>query len=542
MKTTKIFAAAIIILCFASCNTDGGKVKQKPVLDVAYLSIDVAMQSHTRSSSEEEDIADESALKSLYLITFDESDNIVGIPGGSSFYIRLDVSELQDPGKPQAVKVSAASKNLVVIANPGPALIARLNTLTGESTLATFNAAISGIDITEIKGDATRGFAMITAGDETGKTAVEPNNKISNPYVDIDGKIITITGTEPEAKAEAEKPENRVEVKLERLATKLSVSVVEPISALTVHPSGAKFDFEGWTADVLNTTYFPFAEKTILSTTHNSTLGSYVNNFYTKDPNFDDVSPYHTGLVYGTVNGGSGSFAPALPWNGYYGWKEASTASVPVYDYVTENTMAANAQRYGNATRLIIKGIYTPVGFNENADWFRWAGVNYQTLTELQTAHSAPNASQELQDACDNFYVRIAAWWGQHSELGALDATDFESLTQEHLDKVTDGGQVVKNGQNPVIRWYQKGLNYYYYEIRHDNEADGTMAFAKYGVVRNNLYRLTLNLVSGPGTPWYPDLNDGDPDPQDPIDEEAGYLGLSVSVNEWILWEKGFGI
>ena len=116
------------------------------------------------------------------------------------------------------------------------------------------------------------------------------------------------------------------------------------------------------------------------------------------------------------------------------------------------------------------------------------------------------------------------------------------SLSQDDLDRVEDGGQVVRHGNTPVIRWYQKGLNYYTYKIRHDNEADGTMSFGKYGVVRNNSYRLTLNSVSGAGMPWYPAPGDDNHLPGDPIDQTAGYLGISVSVGEWILWENGFGI
>jgi hypothetical protein len=71
------------------------------------------------------------------------------------------------------------------------------------------------------------------------------------------------------------------------------------------------------------------------------------------------------------------------------------------------------------------------------------------------------------------------------------------------------------------------------------------MEFGKYGVVRNNWYNLTLNSVSGPGTPWYPDIvnpGDGDPDPYDPIDEGEGYLGITVSAQPWIIWETGMSI
>ncbi len=538
MKNLMTFAtiAVALIAGLTGCRKENGAGKWNPDPDVAYLSIKVDLHTPSRGSSEENDTPEESSLKSFYLITLDDQNNIVGIPGGSSYYILIDAGALQDASNPQAVKVSAAATNLVVIANPGPALIARINTLTSGSSLATLNAAIASIDIRELVGDASRGFAMILAGDETGKSATPPDNIIATPCVSIAGKIIPVTTSDTDAKTLAEQPGNRVPVRLERLTAKLRVAVVEnPAVNLTVLPMGAKFAFESWTVDALNTTYFPFAEKTILATAH--TPGSYIHNFYTRDPNFDDILPYHTDVVHAVVDGSSGSYRAQLPWNDYYGWKNAATDA-----YLTENTAAANAQKYGNITRLIIRGVYTPQNCTENADWFRWAGVNYASLGDLQAAYSALPANPGLRNACEDFYVRIAAYYSVHDELGELAATNFASLQPDQLDKVEEGGQVVKNGANPVIRWYQKGRNYYDYEIRHDDQADGTMAFAKYGVVRNNFYRLTLNSVGGPGTPWYPELSDEEIDPQEPIDEATGYLGLSVSVGEWILWESNFGI
>ncbi len=543
MKEIKIIGIVSAFLAFAlmGCDKEAGRKAEKRDPEIAYISIEVEMKERTRASSEDNDNAEENILHRLYLITFDETGNVLAVPGTHAYYVMINEDEQPDAYNPQAVKVSGAAKNLVVIANPGPALVGRLNTLTAGSSIATLNAAIAGIDLGEIT-DGTRGFAMITGGDETGKTVTPPNNVIAHPYVDISDKIVPVTTTEPDAKATAEQTINRVSVKLERLAAKVSVSLVEPLSKLNVQPYGARFSFGGWTVDGVNTTYFPFAEKTIISTAHSSTLGSYVNNFYTKDPNFDDQPTLHTGLIFGTVNGNSGSYAPQLPWNGLYDWKAASTSADQVFLYATENTMTAAAQKYGNATRLVIRGTYTPSGFIEGADWFRWGGVNYPDLEALQTAYAEPGVSQDLRDACDDFYYKIEVYYANRPELGGLSANSFATLTQEDLDKVADGGQVVRSGHSAVIRWHQKGLSYYTAEIRHDNEADGTLAFGKYGVVRNNFYRLTLSSVSGAGTPWYPEPGDNGHQSGDPIDQTAGYLGISVSVGKWILWETDLGI
>ena len=123
--------------------------------------------------------------------------------------------------------------------------------------------------------------------------------------------------------------------------------------------------------------------------------------------------------------------------------------------------------------------------------------------------------------------------------------SDFMDLTENMLKDVPNGGELIKNKKEEVVRWYQNGLNYYYYEIRHDNKTEKEMDFGKYGVVRNNWYQLTLGSVNGAGTPWYPDPNNpgpGDPDPEDPIDQSAGYLGITVKTAPWVIWENEIGI
>lgn len=77
--------------------------------------------------------------------------------------------------------------------------------------------------------------------------------------------------------------------------------------------------------------------------------------------------------------------------------------------------------------------------------------------------------------------------------------------------------------EDGCIYWYQNSLNYYYYEIRHDNAANDHMEYGKYGVVRNNYYTLTLTKVNGNGTPWYP--GDGPEDPEE--EEDIDKLGLT---------------
>ena len=558
MKNVKIFAlAALVAFGLASCNKEieeGGK-KQPANGDVAYLSVKVDMEPVTRAagngSNEEAGNAAENGLKSLYLITLDDAGKVLSIPGGNATFIKITATDYDDL---DAVKVSATAKNLIAIANPGTKLLAKLNGMSEGTPWATINAAINKAKIDEIQ-STEKGFTMITAGDATDVIALPdltplPEGaagdayKIKVPYVDINGKVKLIETTEELAKAAAEA--SPVTVRLERLASKLNVKVAA--GAALDKPTNSTFDLLGWTVDVVNTTFFPYAVKVLTDGTHTVTPGPavYANHFYTQDPNFNNnyndaeppaiIAQDTTNFLFGYADkDATPAYTPKLAQGDWM------TAGDPVA-YVIENTMNADAQRFGNATRLVIKATYYPEGFT-SGDWFAWAG-EYYTFATLKAAYTEAAAltnplESPLYVACEAFLTKVKL------VKSTISAANFGALQESDLASIENGGDVVKDGKNAVIRWYKNGLNYYYYEIRHDNQKDTEMAFSKYGVVRNNSYKLTLNKVKGPGTPWYPDVNDpgdGDPDPKDPIDEATGFLGIEVERNPWILWETGFEI
>lgn len=76
------------------------------------------------------------------------------------------------------------------------------------------------------------------------------------------------------------------------------------------------------------------------------------------------------------------------------------------------------------------------------------------------------------------------------------------------------------------------------------------MALGRWGVVRNNWYSISLQSVTGPGTPWIPDPSDPDPtdptkpDPENPTgpdiddDENDAYLSVKITINPWTFWTQ----
>lgn len=518
MKLRTICMSMLAIAALTSCNNDDedhrGGSPQIADANVAYLSIKIATQAQTRASVENQG-QNESDLNSLYLITFDDDNKIVGVPGTTSYFTKVDPNSVS-PAKPGAVKVSADATRLLVVANPGTKLESAINNISVTSTFNSINTAIMQAAKDEVS-DATKGFAMINSGDENKVS----NGKLTDLLIDISDKIVKASAStsEAEAEAEAEKDANRVLINIERLAAKLELKV----NISSIKPAGADFKFEGWAVDGVNSTFYPCAEKTMLDNTHTGSI--YGKTFYTHDPNFQDG----TGVEFATLDT---DFSLILPQSNI--WQGDGALA-----YCIENTMDAEKQVYGNATRILIKGTYYPAGHTtQTGDWFNFAGHNYMNFGELKTAYDQAAADSDLKKACDDMVTQI-------NTNTNLTIASFNDLTETILNNISNGGEVIKNGDKNVIRWYQNGQCYYYYMIRHNNDISEEMEFGKYGVVRNNWYSLTLGSVNGPGTPWYPDPNNpgpGDPGKEEPIDEAAGYLGITVSTAPWIVWENTIGI
>ena len=572
LKIKSILVSLLALGALASCSTnelEGEDTRTGADLDVAYMSLRITLPSQKAStraagtSAEKDPTGNEGKVNSLYVITFDKDQKLVHHSRKSPVIVLgsgdLSLQASGNQGTTDAILVSASTKYLLVVVNPGTLLETRLKALAAGALYTDINMAIvnslaAGSKPETLVGeivdpaDGGKGFTMINAGSYD----VSGDKWNQGCLLDVEANVVTVDGStikdEATAKEEAEKTGKRVTLKIERLSAKVEVAVKSP--GLTVLPEGATFEFGGWTLDYYNSTFYPFAEKSTTKATHTATF--YENSFYTTDPNFAD--PDH---IVGIVLNKLDDREPFVTW------KKASTTPTPVFEYCIENTMADADQKFGAATRVVIKGKYAPKDFTLGNDWFSFGGINYPTLANLQLAYSTAGATIKakadelelagedpvdalanaklfypvetlLMEVCDNFLGAVNA------ALNASIAT-FADLDQDtHLDNITDGGEIVKIAK--CIKWYQKSLNYYYYEIRHDNTDDEYMYFGKYGVVRNNWYNLTLNKVNGSGTPWYPGGGPEDPEPEKPIDEKPGFLAFDIEIAPWVYWETGFEI
>lgn len=589
MKLKMLFMSMLAVATLASCSKDEATSStETSKTGAGYIKVRVKTPTgtHSRAYSEDEAVGKEATINSLYAITFNDRLNTVSAVPSVATNVQFDAGTNGADAESKAFKVDPDTKYIMIVANPGAELLkvltsAKTNYATYEKVNSAIKLAFRKDDskeqpstlVHELTGAAQDNFTMINSG------AFEA----ASPYADI--PLVTVTNIEvvgegkhpTEAEAEEAARTNAVQIQIERLAAKITVTEKATIDV----PAGAVFQLAEtnyWTLDVLNSAFFPRAEKTKSATS--GTHGFYNAAFYTKDPNYMvNQKPFsnRSGLAYNNL------VAITLEPNTTWLAKEA-------FDYAIENTMDKDAQLFKNATRVIVRAKYWPADVvaagNSTKDWFRYGTKNYANLAALQAEYTKiydfetakagvgeDEVNQKFLTACDNFLAMVIAQATANDKTVSSAAT-FAGLTEGDLAEIVNGGELVKNSDG-CIRWYQNGLNYYYYEIRHDSDATGYMAQDKYGVVRNNSYILRMSSVSGHGTPWYPnvvppednptnsgnseydpegDKDDGNettdpiPDPEDEdnptpkpdqeIDKLYGHMAFDVTVAKWIKWEQ----
>ena len=562
LKIKSILVSLLAVAALASCSDNGETTPgggDEKGYDAAYMSISLSVPkaSKTRAGSTETGALEaETKINEVYLILFDENRKVVNEKDEPPYYNILNSSHLSPDGTTplEPFKVSPDTKYLLVIANPGAQMKAHIAAkVVKDATYADINTMFSVTEdntaednlylieeIARVRAeDTNKGFTMINAGEFDDSDPSSANHKWKDDcLLDVSGSIIDASKYKTEAEAKADAVKNRAQLQIERLSAKMAVTLKGAAGAdIEVLPAGAKFAFAKWTIDYVNSQFFPFAKKTKLTSPH--TPNEYKTNFYTEDPNF--ASPNHrTGIILNQIK----DYEPKVKW---YDANEENVTDEKdkKVAYSTENTMAAADQKLGGATRLVLKANYVPNGYTMGQDWYQSSlnGVytNYETLVKLQEAYGVAKALDEdkrdaaqkaLVISCEAFKTKLD---GIYPAIASI--ADFAALTQTDLDNlgITNGGEIAKG---TGVRWFQKSLNYYYYEVRHDNGALGHMEYGKYGVVRNNYYTLRLTKVNGAGTPWYPEVEE----PEEEIDKVGAYLHFEINVAPWISWATDFEI
>lgn len=116
---------------------------------------------------------------------------------------------------------------------------------------------------------------------------------------------------------------------------------------------------------------------------------------------------------------------------------------------------------------------------------------------------------------------------GGYQVLGSLDENVNKVETNSYLATV-----------EPALL-YGAGQTYYTVDIKHLGATGKT---AEYGVVRNHVYQIDIESISGYGTPVYMGTSNIVTPPDHPIEDESSYVAARINVLSWKVVKQGVNI
>lgn len=222
--------------------------------------------------------------------------------------------------------------------------------------------------------------------------------------------------------------------------------------------------------------------------------------------------------------------------------------------YCLENTFDISHMMQGQTTRVIFKAKYTPKdGLAETDGTFYTIGNMTTILKKADLETTVNNAATSVLPGCTVDYTNLETGGSHVITLADIKyGTPSAVLEAEKFYGTKNGKDIVKEINDKLglkagvgINTYLKGVTYYIARIKHfgndltpwaagnetygaNNDANNTKYLGRYGVLRNNLYDLTINTISGPGYPDVPEVR-----PTDPDDEDTKYISVSVKILDW---------
>ena len=205
----------------------------------------------------------------------------------------------------------------------------------------------------------------------------------------------------------------------------------------------------------------------------------------------------------------------------------------------------------GLTTGVVFRAQYTPDGMDNGQTFFEYNGKVYATLEALMEGFNSDNWERYIKDNTSEWWFDVSTWEdlqtkiinqlrddpvGYRAFLAAQankqtgDISDDDKnrllwvayLLQDcKVQATADGIEVDVGSESGItrsilheksggqIKTYKKGICYYTYWIKHANDQnkendlvglkDNTGGVMEYAIVRNNVYKLNVTSISGPG-------------------------------------------
>ena len=561
MRIKHFFGLAVIAAMTASCSSNndlvngGGNGSSENETGVGYatLSINLPTTNGTRAAGDPDfnpGDANEYDVKDVTLLIFKEAGK------SENDYTFVETADLgtmapwvKDDGttgittaatitaKLSSVDLNGKYYALAILNNKDKTNKLKVKMPTTDQTYSKWNATTSA----DTKfADNTNGFYMANA----------PQFSTGTPTTLV--KIDKIYATK-----QAAETSKATTIHVERGLAKVTVASLPTglTPPASTKYSNDKVDITAWNLDVTNKSTFPIHSLTDL-TTNFTTIWSASTDPAPSTGRFVDGSNTAFKRVYWGVDPNySTDYATVEACQDAFNVLAANaniTGNATTPQYCLENTFDINHMKQGQTTRVVFKATYTPNGFKPG-DTFYKIGNNTDLWNKTNLEKQIKAKAQEVlsETDADKVTVKLDA-----TENDIAGTAGTKILKEENV--LHDGVKVSPNeinsineklglkaaaGTDPIvgIATYASGESYYIARIKHFgddltpwNAGDDTYGennqkwLGRYGVLRNNWYVLTVNSVSGPGTPDVPTIK-----PTDPDDENYKYISVSVKILSW---------
>lgn len=256
-------------------------------------------------------------------------------------------------------------------------------------------------------------------------------------------------------------------------------------------------------------------------------------NFYAEDPNFSGLSGTDKTNLENNFNyilnsdelipGTSGSTAKKLylqlsnyKYYNYWSWDKGDTQPV----YIPENTMTQSEQKKDVVTRVIFKAVLKREQFGESDTDENPTG----SLKPVEGFFVFKGGSTEIENYKYNNYnkdgstffilrpedvaIYASASTTEHIHIylrdGILEA--IRQFKEDHPDFDFSNWRNEEPAESANLSFYKNGEMYYEVPIEHFSvsEAGGVGKYGRFGVVRNNWYKLNIEKMISIGSPVPP--------------------------------------
>lgn len=533
--------AALAAGCSSDDIVDDGGKKPGTVNGESFVALNIKMPTTngTRGTENfEEGAADEYKVEKI-IITFYESEDGGRAVGSPLEYNANELSWVKDPTI--GITTTALLPVKTVSFAPGTDYYALVEVNTPTNLANKVNPTNEPQEITanELTGDAKNDFFMTNAIRHDGKYLVAVQSYNSAREAQTNAHLYTIF---------VERAVAKVELSVDGTNDWKKNTYTIPGETTNNVYAKSQIRIDGWKLDITNKKMYPirnFEGKSNTTWAGDDYARFYGNathrTYWAVDPNYDETTEAQLTSDFNTASNYDNTVGyPKREGEDSY---EAVAAGV---EYCLENTFNTKHQKQNETTRVVVEATYTPkFAAGEKIEGPDGDGATWYTIGNSTKAYTTSSLKAKIKEVLGITDETVSVTL---STLAAgktnIDNTTFSVSGVTNPTEIANNVTKVQNVLGRTITTYKDGKCYYAIRIKHFGdelpwgEATGYPDYTKnpgmdaqylgrYGVVRNNWYKITINSVAQPGSPTVPTAY-GDPD-----DVHDYYLQANISILDW---------